>query len=157
MIDSKFLEMLRRKSPEERLQMYENARERYDKGGREIMEAIDASGLPLRSGPAGGTSKSEPIYLRMEEIIWSTEGRKAAIEATHVLKQPAMALVDPLLQRELGDAYKPDHMITVSAGSIVGELMRHLGYVNSKKMRLPDGCIAKTAEMWVRKEIATRA
>jgi len=149
MTDSKFLEMLRRKSPEERLQMYQNARERYDKGGREMMDAINASGLPLREGPAGGTSKSDPVYIRMEEIIWSAEGRKAAIEATDVLKQPAMALIDPLLKSQMGDAYNSDHQVTVSAGSIVGELMRHLGYEKTKQMPLPDGCVAKTAVMWV--------
>ncbi len=151
MIDQKFLEMLRRMSPEERLQMYQNARDRYDKGGREVMEKIDASGLPLREGPVGGTAKSDPVYLTMEAIVWSEEGRKAALEATNVLKLPAMALVDPLLQKRMGKDYSADHQITVSAGSIVGELMRHLGYDKTKQMPLPDNCIAKTAVMWVQK------
>jgi len=153
MPDQDILAVLKRLSPEARLQMYQNARERIDKGGQAIMDAIDASGLPLREGPVGGTAKFDPVYLRMEEIIWSAEGRKAAIEATDVMKKPAMALVDPLLQSKLGDAYRPDYQITVSAGSIVGELMRHLGYVTKKAMPVPEGYIAKTAAMWEPKSL----
>lgn len=141
------LKTLTKMTPEARFRLYENCRARIDKGGREIMKRIDDSGLPLCS-PSGGTKLTDPIYIAMSEIIWSKVGREEAIAAAgrHL---PAMAGVDPLLQNKLGDQYRPVELITASAGSIVGELMRHLGYKKGKQMPLPAGCVAKTATMWL--------
>jgi hypothetical protein len=41
---------------------------------------------------------------------------------------PALCGVEPLLTKELGSRYNPHYMGTNSAGVIMGELMRHLGY-----------------------------
>jgi hypothetical protein len=68
---------------------------------------------------------SDPVYLKMEEIIWREDGRKAALMATDN-GLPALCGVEPLLKKELGSRYSPHDMGTVSAGAIVGELMRHL-------------------------------
>jgi hypothetical protein len=86
-------------SAERRAQLYQNAVQRRDRGGQEVIDLIDSSGLPLRSG---GMRNSDPAYLEMERIIWSEEGRKAALAAT-AQGLPALCGVEPLLKKGLGN------------------------------------------------------
>jgi hypothetical protein len=138
------VEKLKRMTPEQRATLYENARKRLDQGGREVMNLIDSLGLPLRSG---GMSLSDPVYVRMEEIVWSAEGKKACIMATEI-GSPALAGVELLIVEDLGDRYHPHNDGTKSAGGIVGELMRHLGYEHAGHGDMPPGSVAKTAALW---------
>lgn len=131
-------------TPEQRATLHENARKRIDNGGREIIELIEASSLPLSSG---GMRLSDPVYIRMQEIIWSSEGKKAAIDAT-ASGLPALAGIEPLIVADLGDRYHPHNQGTVSAGGIVGELMRFLGYKILGQADMPKGSVAKTAALW---------
>ncbi|CAN7732869.1 hypothetical protein LJR010_006037 [Ensifer adhaerens] len=90
-------------SPERRAQLYENARKKRNEGGQVIIDLIDSSGLPLRSG---GMTLSDPVYVAMEEIIWSQAARTRLLEAVeHGL--PALAGVEPLIREELGERYHP--------------------------------------------------
>jgi hypothetical protein len=43
-----------------------------------------------------------------------------------------------------GDRYHPHDLGTVDAGSIVGEVMRHLGYELAGRKDMPEGSVAKT-------------
>lgn len=131
-------------SPEERATLYENARKRRAEGGQAIMDMIDSSGLSLS---AGGMRTSDPVYVRMQELIWSAEGRSLALAAT-ANGFPALAGVERLIVDDLGDRYHPHDLGTASAGSIVGELMRHLGYAKDREAKMPDGSVAKTAMLW---------
>lgn len=149
------LQKLQAMTAEERSRLYENAHRLIDSGGREIIRLIEASGLSLKSS-SGGIAKDSPVYLMMEQVIRSPQGRAAALEAT-AKRLPAMAYIDPLLQEKLGSDYSPQEMITVAAGSIVGELMRELGYDTMKSASLPKGCIAKSAAVWVPRNIAQRS
>lgn len=108
------------------------------------MALIDQNGLALSSG---ALSFDDPVYRRMVELIWSLRGQKAAVDAT---KQglPALCGVDILLQAELGDLYHKHDPGTASAGSVVAELMRHLGYREAGKGKCPPGCTAKTGAKW---------
>lgn len=139
------IEDLKIMSPERRSQLYQNAVDRRDKGGQAIIDLMDSSGLPVRSG---GMRTSDPIYLKMEEIIWSLKGKKAAIAATEK-GLPALCGVEPFLKEELGNRYSPHDMGTVSAGAIMGELMRHLGYTAAGEGKCPEGGVAKTAMKWL--------
>ena len=94
---------------------------------------------------------SDPVYLQMEEITWSKEGRAAALKATDE-GLPALAGVEPLFIAALGDRYMPHDMGTMNAGYIVGELMRHLGYVGGRAGKMPEGSVAKTAMKWKRRD-----
>jgi hypothetical protein len=132
-------------TPEKRAILYENARKRRACGGQAIMDLIDTSGLPLS---AGGMRITDPIYIRMREIIWSN--REAAIEATEN-GLPALAGVERRIVDDLGSRYHPHDLGTVSAGSIMAELMRHLGYIKDKEVKMPDGSVAKTAMKWKRR------
>ena len=138
------IEKLKMMTPEQRAQLYENARKMLERGGQEVIALIDSSGLPLRSG---GITFSDPVHIRMEEIIWSSEGKKAVIRATED-GMPALAGVEPMIVEDLGDRYHPHDLGTVDAGSIVGELMHHLGYEKSGRANMPDGSVAKTAALW---------
>lgn len=135
---------LQKMTPENRLNLYQNALRRREKGGQAIIELIDSSGLPLSSG---SMRTSDPTYLKMEEIVWSTKGRIAAIEATNK-GLPALAGVEPFISADLGDRYNPHDGGTMNAGYIQGELMRHLGYVDAGQGKMPEGSIAKTAMKW---------
>jgi len=136
---------LKAMSPERRAQLYQNAIERREKGGKEIIDLMDSSGLPLRSG---GMRKDDPVSLKMTEVIWSSEGRKAALEATEK-GLPALCGVEPLLTKALGDLYNPYDMGTNRAGVIIGELMTFLGYSPAGQAKCPEGGVAKTAMKWV--------
>lgn len=85
-------------TPKQRAILYQNAKDRRENGGQEIMDLIVSSGLPLSSG---GMRMSDPAYLKMEELTWSTEGRKAAVDATES-GLPALAGIEPLIVAALG-------------------------------------------------------
>ena len=138
---------LERMTPEQRANLYENARRLRDKGGQEIMDMLDASGLPLSSG---GMRMSDPAYLEMETIAWSDNGRKAAVEASEK-GLPALAGVEPLLIKSLGNRYQPHDGGTLNAGYVVAAVMRHMGFVEDRQGTMPDGSVAKTAMKWKRR------
>ena len=92
-------------------------------------------------------ASNDPITLRMHEIIFSPEGRVAAVAATKA-SMPALAGVEPMLQEALGVDYGPHNWGTVIAGSFIGELMQMLGYRKIGRKPLPSSCVAKTAATW---------
>jgi len=139
-------ERLEALSVHDRAALYRNACRMGDTpAGAALKALIETVGLPYSEG--GMPASDDPLVLRMREVIFSPEGRSAALEATRA-GLPAMAGVDPLLQAELGVDYGSHNWGTVIAGSIVGELMQSLGYRNVKQMALPAHCVAKTAAFW---------
>ena len=94
---------------------------------------------------------SDPAYLKMQDIVWSNEGRKAAVKATDK-GLPALAGIEPRIVAELGERYHPHDGGTMNAGYIVGELMRHLGYIEDGQGKMPEGSVAKTAMKWKPRE-----
>lgn len=136
------LEELRTWTPERRLDLYRNAKARPD--GAYIVEMIDQHGLSLS---AGGLSLNDPVFLKIVDVTWSKEGQAAAVEATKA-GLPALAGVDRLLQKELGDRYGKHDLGTASAGSVVAEVMRHLGYKEAGSGACPPDCTAKTGMRW---------
>jgi hypothetical protein len=137
------LEDLRSLSPESRRNLYANAKRHPE--GRYIVDLIEQNGLSL-SMP-GGLKADDPVYLRIADLVWSPQGREAAIQAT---KQgiPAVCGVDILLQADLGDQYSSHDQGTNAAGVIVAELMRHLGYKEAGQGSCPNDCRAKTGMKW---------
>lgn len=67
------IERLQKMTPKQRATLHENARKRIDNGGREVIELIESSGLPLS---CGGMKLSGPVYLRSRaatariKIMW---------------------------------------------------------------------------------------
>ncbi|KRD72085.1 hypothetical protein [Ensifer sp. Root278] len=141
------LKTLQAMSPERRAQLYENAKRKRDDGGQAIMDLLDGSGLPLRSG---GMTLNDPVYLAMEEIIWSPAGQIRLREAVEQ-GLPALAGVEPMIREALGERYHPHDLGTASAGAIVAEVMRHMGFTQSGTGKMPEGSVAKTAKLWAPK------
>ncbi|WP_439601847.1 hypothetical protein [Devosia sp.] len=135
---------LRAMSPEQRMTIRTRAEKMDNDTGRATVELIDALHLPLSSG---GLSMDHPIYREMAEVIWSSEGKAAAVDAV-AKALPAMAGVDPLLQMRMGERYGREYQGTMNAGSLVAEVMRYLGYKKTGEAELPEGCVAKTAATW---------
>jgi hypothetical protein len=138
------LDDLKKMTPEQRASLYQNASKLRQNGGQAIIDLIDSSGLSLSSG---GMRASDPAYIKIEEIAWSPEGRRAATEVTEK-GQPALAGIEPMIVAELGAQYHPHDGGTVNAGYIVAGLMRHLGYVEDGEGKMPAGSVAKTAMKW---------
>lgn len=143
------IERLRAVSPHERHRLYMNACAKADtEDGAALKLLIEESGLPFSDDAA--LKMDDPISLKMIEIIFSPEGRQAALDATNK-GEPAMLGIDPLLKAALGVDYGSHNMGTATAGAIVGALMRQLGFTNAGQKPLPDYCVAKTAETWRRR------
>lgn len=131
-------------SPDERMRVRSRAAKMGTEVGRQTMELIDLLNLPLSSG---GMAADHPLYREMMEVAWSAEGKAAALKAVQE-GRPAMAGVDPLLQKVMGSRYSAEQQGTLNAGYIVGEVMRHLGFEKDSEAPLPTNCIAKTAATW---------
>lgn len=137
---------LRAMTPEQRMTVRGNAMKRGGEAGDATVALINSLNLPISSG---GMSKDDPSYREMEEIVWSAEGKAAAVQAVEK-GLPAMAGIDPLLKNAMGNRYGREFQGTMNAGSVVAELMRYLGYQKEGEAELPSGCVAKTAATWTR-------
>jgi hypothetical protein len=138
---------LRSMSVHERHQLWINAKNKDSDEARSIVQMIENIGLPYSDDR--NLRHSDPIFLKMVEVIYSKEGKAAGVEAT-TQGLPAMAGIDPLLLAALGVDYGAHNEATVNAGTIVASMMTTLGFKKSgKKGKLPSICIAKTAEIYV--------
>jgi hypothetical protein len=141
------LEELKGMSVHQRAELYKNAaRLGHTPEGAELKAQIEAAGLPYSDDVA--LKGDDPITLAMIKVVYSPEGREAAVSSTKA-GEAAMAGVDPLLQVALGVDYGPHNFGTNRAGEIVGALMRSLGYKKGPDKDLPSHCVAKTAATWV--------
>lgn len=114
--------------------------------GAQLKKLIEEAGLPYSEDRC--LTNDDPIAIKMYEVIHSAEGRTASLAAVKA-GLPAMAGIDPLLQIALGVDYGPHNMATVTAGSLVGDLMTEMGYKKGKQAKLPAHCVAKTAATWI--------
>ena len=135
---------LRAMSPSQRMTVRTNAAKLDNELGRATVALIDSLHLPLSSG---GMSPSDPLYIEMEGIAWSAEGKAAAIAAV-AAGLPALAGLDPLLQKSMGSRYGHDYQGRENAGYAVAQVMRHLGYEKTGEAKLPPGCIAGSGATW---------
>jgi hypothetical protein len=136
-------EHIRAMTPQKRAILYQNAKTRLAEGGQEIIDFIDSEGLSLSDGEMLST---DPDYAKIEEIVWSKEGRAAAVNAVEQ-GLPALAGIDPLVAAALGERYHPHNGGTINAGYITAALMRHLGYVENGSGPFPNG-VAQTGMRW---------
>lgn len=107
-------DQIRAMTSQQRATLYQNAKSRLAEGGQQIIDFIDSEGLLLSDGEM---LSSDPDYALMEDIIWSKEGRTAAVKAVEE-GLPALAGVDPMIAAELGDRYHPHNGGTINAGVI---------------------------------------
>lgn len=136
-------------TPRDRAHLYENAEKAGTAQGEALMNLILKSELPFDDGNCAGMDDS--IVLEMHRVIFSNEGRTAAVEAA-AKGIPPMAVLDPMIAGKLGDRYGKHNMTTHTAGGLVADLMREMGYHDSgKRAKLPEDCIARTAQIWDRK------
>ena len=132
---------------EKRHRLWINARKIESDEARSIVQMIEQIGLPYSDDQ--NLRHSDPIFLKMVDIIYSSEGKAAGVAAT-AEGLAAMAHIDPLLFAALGVDYGAHNEATVNAGAIVASMMTTLGLKKSgKKGKLPPTCIAKTAEIYV--------
>lgn len=136
-------DQIRAMTSQQRATLYENAKRRAAEGGQVIVDFIDANGLPLSDGEM---LSSDPDYAEMERIIWSAEGRTAALKAVEE-GLPALAGVDRLIHAALGERYHPHNAGTINAGVITAALMRHLGYAEAGPGAFAGG-VAKSGMKW---------
>lgn len=139
------LERLEKLAPRERWNLYENAIRLDTPDARDLIRAIDESGLALREG--GGLPGNHPVIRKISAVTATEEARTAASAAAEV-GEPAMAGVDPILKREVGKEYGT--LDTTSwAGTFVAREMYLMGFKSTKQAKLPAGLVAKTAMCFV--------
>ena len=133
-------------SVHDRAQLYKNAcRLGHTEKGAALKALIEEAGLPFSEEAC--LRNDDPITIKMWEIINSPEGKTAALEAVRA-GEPAMLGIDPMLQIALGADYGAHNMGTATAGGLVAEVMRSLGYKLTGHKKLPRHCVAKTAATW---------
>lgn len=143
------IEKLAALTVQKRHNVWKNARTRSEPDAIELVHVIEELGLPYSDSAA--LTMDDPVTIKMWEIINSDIGKAACIKAT-ADGLPAIAGVDSLLNDALGIDYRGENMATVTAGSLVGELMRSLGYVLGNQRPLPSGSIAKTGAFWEKRK-----
>jgi len=140
-------EKVRSLSVHQRHELWKNAKRL---GAHQLIEWIEGCGLPYSDGTA--LSTTDPLFIKMTEVIFSDRAKQAALEATS-LGLPALAGIDPILFEVLGVDYGPHNQATNNAGYIVAEMMRSQGYRKSGRTGpLPQGSVAKTAVIYVPNE-----
>lgn len=98
----------------------------------ELARFIEEFGLNYAQ--TGGISMSYPLVLKMRDVIESAEGEEACLKAT-ADGLPALAGVEPMIVERMGSRYGQFSLMTVTAGSIVGELMLSRGAPRSEARR----------------------
>ena len=69
---------------------------------------------------------------------------------------PALAGADPFLAEAFTVDYGAHNQTTNWAGRLVADLMRRLGYEKAgAEAAMPEGCIAKSGELWVKRSRKT--
>ncbi len=143
---------IERMLPTERHNLWANAKRLGTPSTLAVAELIETSGLDYRANTS--VRLDDAIGKQMERIIFSVEGREAAVGATRD-GLPALAGVDPLLSAALGADYGKHNEATIQAGYLVAKLMQQLGYSDGPSKPLPSGCVATTGKMFVKRS-ATR-
>ena len=142
------LEMLKRMSTKDRMNIYERARERNSPEADEIIERLFQHKLLDSAG--GGLTRDSDIIQRVEKVCRSPEAVEAATNAASAGEAP-MAGVDPILRREVREY---GHFDTTSwAGGFVAEEIEALGWRRSGRKALPNNCVAKTAAFFLPPEM----
>ena len=137
---------LRDKTPAQRRRLYDNAIAREQAPEAHLLlTLLEIVGVTL----GDGFKSDSPIGRRVRKVIFSDEGRAAALAAAQAGDAP-MSGIDLLLQRDIGEPYRTVYEITTGAGTMVAELMRSMHWdTNGKRQTLPPGCVAKTAALYV--------
>ena len=100
------------RSTHERHQLWLNAKAATGEEAKILVKLIENSGLDYLADKAKSVTLDSPIGRKLEKIVFSPDGKKAAIESTKA-GLPAIAGVDPLLQAGLGEDYNPHNEATI--------------------------------------------
>lgn len=133
--------------PSEKLRtVYEHAKAGSHTLAGATLALIEKIGIPPEKSTITFDS---PLGKKLQSVIFSPAAKKAAIAAA-VSGQPPMAVIDPMLQAEMGSDYRSDNDATVQAGYLVANMMRqNFWETNGKSAPLPGECVAKTAALFV--------
>lgn len=142
---------IERMLPTERHNLWANAKRLGTTSALAVAELVEKSGLDYRANAS--VRLDDAIGKQMERIIFSVEGREAAVQATRD-GLPALSGVDPLLRAALGADYGKHNEATVQAGYLVAKLMQQLGYNDGPAKPLPSGCVASTGKMFAKRPAA---
>jgi hypothetical protein len=138
---------LRERSQNERHAVWKRARSLHSAEGNNLARAIELLGLPYAEPEP--LADEDPLFAHMAEIMASPDARSAAIEST-LDGLPALAGIDLLLHRNLGEAYRQNAAGVPTAERMTAELMRRLGYVEAGRKSLPTRCVARSGVFWKR-------
>ncbi|HEY1880572.1 MAG TPA: hypothetical protein VGG68_11635 [Caulobacteraceae bacterium] len=138
---------LRDRSQNERHAVWKRAKALHSAEGNHLARAIELLGLPYADPEP--LAESDPLTVRMAEILALPSARSAALEST-LDGLPALAGIDILLHEALGEAYRQNPAAIPTAEAMTAQLMVRLGYMPAGRKDLPARCVARTGVFWKR-------
>lgn len=138
---------LRERSQNERYAVWKRAKALHSAEGNHLARAIELLGLPYAEPEP--LAETDPMMVRMRELMAAPEARAAAVEST-LDGLPAMAGIDVLLHETLGEDYRRNEAAVPTAQRLTAELMARLGYVEAGRKDLPARCVARSGVFWKR-------
>lgn len=138
-------EKLRALPAEDLRRVYDNASVRDTHDAVDITALIDKIGVPLKKRAMAIDSK---LGKKMQSVIFSDAAKDAAIEAaTHGL--PPLGVIDPMLQKAMGEDYGPHNDGTLQAGNIIASLMAQHSWEKTGRLApLPEGCLLRAGALF---------
>ena len=137
--------------PTEKLQsLYRNAREREEPEAKKLVELIDENDLYRETD--GGLPFDHPIMLEIEDICRNPEAVREAIQAAEK-GLPALAGMEYRIVEALGPSYGT-HYTTHHAGRCIADEMLSKGWQKAGQKPMPEGTIARSATVFVKRGAA---
>lgn len=130
------------------LVLYRNARGLSDPAALALVDMIVENGLLIE--PDGGLPWDHPIMLEIEEICGLQEAVSEAVAASEQ-GLPALAGMEHRIVASLGNKYGTNYT-TNHAGRCIANAMIARGWKQSVQRSMPNGSVAKSATIFVRKE-----
>jgi hypothetical protein len=128
--------------------MYSRARQRDDAEAKALVALILESGLLVDE--KGGLPHDHPVMIEIAEVCSDPSAIDEAVAASEA-GLPALAGLEYRIVAALGSQYGPN-FTTNYAGICVRDGMLARGWKVTVQKPMPDGSIAKTATVYVRKE-----
>lgn len=137
--------------PTEKLQsLYRNARGREEAEAKKLIGLIEEHDLYRE--PDGGLPFDHPIMLEIQEICRDPDAVREAIEAAEQ-GLPALAGMEHRIVEALGQNYGT-HYTTHHAGRCIADQMLSKGWRKAGQKPMPEGTVARSATVFVRKGAA---
>ncbi|KAB0682842.1 hypothetical protein [Aureimonas leprariae] len=130
-------------SVEQRENLYRNCMKKIEnEEAVRLVDLIVGSGLPFRKRKEIAHGDPE---MRTIELVVNARSNEALLLDAVAAGQAPLAVLEPLIVRELGPRYSGANGGTIAAGYLIAKRLYALGHEKMPSQRMPAGSVAKTA------------